>query len=50
VDLLVLNGALEFAADDGTHGQALWKTDGTADGTALVKEMGFCGFYGGGCE
>jgi ELWxxDGT repeat protein len=30
---------LFFLADDGVHGQALWRSDGTAAGTRLVKEI-----------
>jgi ELWxxDGT repeat protein len=33
------NGTLFFVADDGVHGKALWKSDGTANGTVLVKDV-----------
>lgn len=36
---LVLNNVLLFAANDGTHGIELWKSDGTTEGTVLVKDI-----------
>lgn len=35
----VLDGQVLFAADDGVHGSELWRTDGTASGTVMVKDI-----------
>jgi ELWxxDGT repeat protein len=37
--LINVNGTLFFVADDGTHGQELWKSDGTSKGTVLVADI-----------
>jgi ELWxxDGT repeat protein len=33
------NGKIFFAANDGTHGVELWITDGTSNGTSMVKDI-----------
>src|SRR5262249_44039126 len=37
--LTTLNGTLFFTATDGAHGNELWKSDGTAGGTAMVTDI-----------
>jgi len=34
-----VNGVLYFSASDGTSGTELWKSNGTAEGTVLVKDI-----------
>jgi ELWxxDGT repeat protein len=43
-----VNGTLFFDANDGVHGWELWKSDGTAAGTVLVKDINPAVFPGGG--
>ena len=37
--LTAVGGTLFFVADDGDHGIELWKSDGTAAGTTMVKDI-----------
>ncbi|MCY1073852.1 HYR domain-containing protein [Archangium lansingense] len=37
--MAVLDGTLYFGARDTAHGLELWKTDGTVEGTVLVKDV-----------
>ena len=37
--LTTVGGTLYFIANDGTNGSELWKSDGTAAGTVLVKDI-----------
>ena len=39
LNFMNVNGTLYFHADDGVHGRELWKSDGTAAGTVLVKDI-----------
>lgn len=37
--LTAVGSTLYFTANDGTHGRELWKSDGTKDGTVLVRDI-----------
>lgn len=39
IDYAELNGELFFSANDGIHHLQLWKTDGTEEGTKMVKQI-----------
>lgn len=36
---VLLGGTTYLAADDGVHGNELWKTDGTSAGTVMIKDI-----------
>jgi ELWxxDGT repeat protein len=38
-DVVTIGSIGYFAASDSTHGEELWRTDGTASGTRLVKDI-----------
>src|SRR5262245_36841314 len=37
--IVAIDSTAYFTADDGIHGFELWKSDGTAGGTVLVKDV-----------
>jgi ELWxxDGT repeat protein len=39
LDLTAVGPWLVFAVDDGVHGRALWRSDGTAVGTTLLRQL-----------
>jgi ELWxxDGT repeat protein len=45
--LTAVGGKLYFVANDGTHGEEVWVSDGTDAGTKLVKDVGTRTAWGG---
>jgi ELWxxDGT repeat protein len=43
----VMGGTVFFAGNDGTNGFELWKSDGTANGTVMVKDINTANVVGG---
>ena len=37
--MTTIGSMIFFEADDGIHGDELWRTDGTSNGTVLVKDI-----------
>ncbi|MCP4711410.1 MAG: hypothetical protein GY869_22550, partial [Planctomycetes bacterium] len=38
-NIVEIGGAIFFTADDGVNGEELWKSDGSAAGTVMVKDI-----------
>lgn len=39
LETVAINNTIYFQANDGVHGFEIWKTDGTKDGTQMVKDI-----------